>query len=113
CAVKRHALTEKVTAKCGKGALDSVRSNFHNAWLKRAGNGIERVGHHKKSAEVIKGHAARAREARSEDALHATRVVFVNKTATVVGSAINRNKQVVRSAICSYSAYSKNDNREG
>ena len=48
-----------------------------------------------------------------ELSLHATRVVFVNKTATVVGITIDGNKQVVRSAICSYSAYSKNDNREG
>ena len=62
---------------------------------------------------MVKSDPARPGKAGSKDALHSTRVVLVNKTAAVVAITIDGNKQVVRSAICSYSAYSKNDNREG
>src|SRR5262249_25461986 len=110
--VHRQATTEKVAANRGKGALDAVRSNFHNAWLKRTGNGVERVGYHKKIAGMVKGDPSRPGKAGSKGALHSARVVLVNKAAAILGIAINRSEQVVHRAICCYCAYSQANNRE-
>jgi hypothetical protein len=61
---------------------------------------------------MVKGQPAGPGKAGSKGALHSTRVVFVNKTATVVHIAINGSEQIVDRAICGYCAYGESDNRQ-
>jgi hypothetical protein len=89
-------------AECGECALHPIRSYFHNGSLIYAGNIVARKSSDEQIGCVIKGHSSRPGKAGSKDALHAAWGVFVNKTATVVASAINGNEQVSQGAICRY-----------